>query len=402
MAIDLSSYNRFLERIAEDLDIPPSKYQQAVDRYESVGRWLEDGDYPEYQGELNIYSQGSFRLGTVVRPLVNGKEADYDIDLVCELPALKDQIKPEDVKTTVGDRLKDNAIYARLLDKEGRRCWTLNNAEQDGIGFHMDILPSVPDGNHLQDDSIAITHKEEINYSWLASNPNGYADWFYKKNRTAFLLIERFQKGEIVRKSSMIYASIDKVPNQLVRTPLQRAIQIMKRHRDHRFNNGLSDYRPISMIITTLSAHLFANESDVLSALKNIIEGIYAHKVFIENKELSDSRLIDMRLIEKLPDGTWYMGNPVNPKENFADRWHEDNHARAKAFFKWVEWLRNDLLEVINSSDIGVFEKTLVNGLGDKLVNKNIGILVAKPENAPAAVSPRRVEIVHTPKPWRV
>ncbi len=400
MAIDLSSYNCFLERIAEDLDIPPSKYQQAVDRYESVGHWLEDGEYLEYPGELKIYPQGSFRLGTVVRPLVNGKEADYDIDLVCELPALKDQTEPESVKTTVGDRLKDNATYARLLDKEGRRCWTLNYAEQDGIGFHLDILPSVPDGNHIQDDSIAITHKEEINYSWSASNPNGYADWFHKKNQFAFILNERTQKEKIVRKSSMAYASIDKVPDQLVRTPLQMAIQIMKRHRDQRFNNGLSDHRPISMIITTLSAHLFANESDVFSALKNIIDGIYAHKAFIDNKALTDSRLKNMRLIERLPDGTWYIGNPVHPEENFADRWHEDNHARAKAFFKWVGWLRNDLLEVINSSDIGVIEKTLVNGLGDKLVNKNIDILVAKPVNAPA-VSPRRVDIVHTPKPWR-
>jgi hypothetical protein len=30
-----------------------------------------------------------------------------------------------------------------MLDKEGRRCWTLNYA--DGAKFHMDILPAIPD-----------------------------------------------------------------------------------------------------------------------------------------------------------------------------------------------------------------------------------------------------------------
>ena len=40
-----------------------------------------------------------------------------------------------------------------------------------------------------------------------------------------------------------------------------------------------------------------------------------------------------MGLIRRLPDGTWYVGNPVNPAENFADRWHEDGHVRARAFF---------------------------------------------------------------------
>ena len=33
-------------------------------------------------------------------------------------------------------------------------------------------------------------------------------------------------------------ASVDDVPDQLVRTPLQRSIQIMKRHRDVMFNGG--------------------------------------------------------------------------------------------------------------------------------------------------------------------
>ena len=145
MAIDKSKYSRFLENVAEDLDIPPGKYQDAVDRYQAVGVWLEEAQYPECTDLPSIYPQGSFRLGTVVRPLRDGIEADYDIDLVCELPIAKQWTDACSVKTMVGDRLRQHHRYRKLLDREGKRCWTLKYAEQDGIGFHLDVLPSVPD-----------------------------------------------------------------------------------------------------------------------------------------------------------------------------------------------------------------------------------------------------------------
>ena len=37
MAIDAGKYSRFLENVAEAIDIAPSKYQDAVDRYQAVG-----------------------------------------------------------------------------------------------------------------------------------------------------------------------------------------------------------------------------------------------------------------------------------------------------------------------------------------------------------------------------
>ena len=68
MTIDRNSYASFLEKVAEDIDIPPGRYKEAVDRYGAVGHWLEEGQYPGCAGSPDIYPQGSFRLGTVVRP----------------------------------------------------------------------------------------------------------------------------------------------------------------------------------------------------------------------------------------------------------------------------------------------------------------------------------------------
>ena len=92
-----------LRNIAEDLDIPPGKYQEAVDRYTSVGSWLEDGDYPGTTGAPSIYVQGSFRLGTVVRPYRKGRDADYDIDLACELGSSIYESSAKAIKQMIGD-----------------------------------------------------------------------------------------------------------------------------------------------------------------------------------------------------------------------------------------------------------------------------------------------------------
>jgi hypothetical protein len=86
--------------------------------------WLEAGTYPGVQGIPYVYPQGSFRLGTVVRPIRHGLECAYDIDLVCQLNA-DAGITPAAIKLMVGQRLVDHDTYRKMLDDEGRRCWTL-------------------------------------------------------------------------------------------------------------------------------------------------------------------------------------------------------------------------------------------------------------------------------------
>lgn len=398
MTMDIKRYSAFLEQVATEIDITPGKYQDAVDRYQAVGEWLHDGRYPGCGDEPSICVQGSFRLGTVVRPIRNGIEASYDIDLVCELPLRKGETTPQSVKTIVGDRLRDHGTYKKMLEPEGRRCWTLEYAENDGVGFHMDVLPAVPEPFGLLDTAIAITHRSGAVYSWSASNPRGYGNWFDQKNAVAFLRESLEQKRAIQRRAPNIYASIDDVPNQLVRTPLQRSIQLMKRHRDLRFNHhDHIDYAPISIIPTTLAATLYANEGDIYSALFGIVQKLQAHAALVEGKHIERS-LADIGLIRRLPNGKWYIGNPANPEENFADRWHEDNHARARAFFTWIDILQKDLLDIINETKPRVIKEGLSRALGMGVVTKHLDVLVP-----PDAVidTPPRIHITSPAKPWR-
>lgn len=397
MKIKLEKYSQFLDKVAEDLDIPPGKYQDAVNRYQAVGLWLEDGDYSGCSDKPNIYPQGSFALGTVVRPIRGGVEAGYDIDLVSELPIDKNLTTPRDVKTMVGNRLQENDTYKRLLDDEGKRCWTLEYSEKDGVGFHLDVLPCVPNPSEFGDTSIALTNKKNNKYNWSASNPKGYALWFNNRNQMAFNLARTEQKRALQKRVPAIYSKVDDVPDQLVRTSLQRSVQLMKRHRDVKFNSASNnDFAPISIIITTLAAQFYQNELDTYSALRNIVTKLHSFADLIENDSM-DRGHGSYSPIKRTQDG-WYIGNPANPKENFADRWHEDNHARARAFFKWVADLNEDLLSILGETRRNVVRDHFPTVLGSVVTASVLDLIT--PVEASVTSTPK-IHISNPPKPWR-
>lgn len=412
----MDKYNKLLESLAEDLDITPAKYQEAVNRYSSVGKWLEEGYYPECYADLQIYPQGSFRLGTVVRPLKEGKETDYDIDLVCEFQKHKIDTTPKEVKHYAGNRLKDNGTYSSMLDTEGRRCWTLNYTEKDGIGFHIDVLPSIPEEKitkvnlydmevdpEIANKAIAITHKGESGiYSWKTSNPRGYAGWFDLIKMPVFNKLVSKQKELILENNLAVFAKIDDVPDQLVRTPLQRAIQILKRYRDRRFDGtpGEED-KPISMIITTLAALFYEQEEDIYSTLKNIVEKLQAHANLMKPGFLLEEKLAKRKIIFRTGDGKWNIPNPVNPGENFADRWHENNHRKAKAFFQWVSWVRDDLVSILGMFDINKITKSLMDVFGENAISKaSSKVSISAPTVLISRPSPPKIEIRNPSPPW--
>ena len=402
--------NEILRRIAESLDISPTDYERAVQSYGAVGNWLERGFEDEaYPGSLSkpeIYPQGSIRIGTVVKPLRDSEDASYDVDIICELQYFNIESSSnnaEVIKQMVGKRLKSHVTYCDKLDDEGKRCWTLEYAKDNGIGFHIDVLPCVPDPikgaeitktnqsnsdtqNEFTKTTIALTDKEDGRsppYKWRSSNPHGYAKWFQEQN-TTFAQFATHQKQEIFANTRNqtnrlpLYENVQAVPDQLVRTPLQRAIQILKRHRDIRFSNqrqgdfiGNPKFKPVSIIITTLAARLYEDEGDVLSALINIVTKLSYHSALVENRYAQlDESVAQRELIRRKSDGTWEIQNPVNPSENFSDRWHEDNHARAKAFFVWMASVKSDIQDAVKEYKSHELKKLLGDRFGERSLNE--------------------------------
>lgn len=319
---------------AEWLDITPELYREAVSKYEEICRWLHDPPSGLAVFQPDLYPQGSFRLGTVIRPVLH--EDEYDIDLVCLLVIDRETVTKAQLKQLAGDRLKAHNEYRKLL-AEGKRCWTLNFPGK----FHMDILPAIPDPDR-PGDYLLITDKGL--FRWQSSAPKPFSDWFYRRMQPVLMAAKRAY-------AMQVRASIDDVPDWQVKTPLQRAIQILKRHRDLYFRDD-DDNCPASIIITTLAARAYGNEPDVFSALEAIVAGMASH-------------------IDRDDNGDYVILNPVNDEENFADRW-KGKPNRPRRFFEWLKVVIDDLAELESSVGMDHIAQRLEPVLGKRLVKSAV------------------------------
>src|SRR4051794_12870143 len=313
--------DRLVGEAIASLDIPDTVFERAVTRYEAAAAWLRHRWIMSgVSGE--IYPQGSFRLGTVVRPI--HADGEYDMDLVCRRDLRKESITQALLKGEVG---RDLGLYVAsgpegspTLD-EGKRCWTLDYPAEP---FHMDFLPSIPDLD-APPDSLLITDRELR--LWQHSNPVGFSQWFY-----AVMAHELRESRVILAKQMQV--DVEEVPEWKVKTTLQRAVQALKRHRDLYFAER--DHCPASIIITTLAGRAYRGGGD----LYEVIVAISA--------EMAD--YVDLR------DGVLWVENPVQPKENFADRWRAEPK-RAEAFFEWIEAAHADVASI--GDDTGGADRAL-------------------------------------------
>ena len=298
-----------LEGAAEALDIPRTLHKAAVGEYQRVGDWLSayaDGGKEGWR----VYPQGSFRLGTVVRP--TGSD-EYDLDAVCVRSIPKQSTTQELLKREVGQVLA-HYVHSRRGAPDGpnafeerKRCWTLGYR----VAFHIDVLPAIPNTD-TPPNGILLTDTKLR--AWQHSDPIAYADWFRAQMRKEFLA-----KRMVLAEAERIPP--ENVPEAAVKTTLQRVVQVLKVHRNHFFAPNL-DLRPASILLTTLAAHVYDGERDLLRAVRETVEqmpGRVAHE-----------------------HGRWLVANPVEPRENFADKWNEQPE-RAQLFFEWLEQLGEDL-----------------------------------------------------------
>lgn len=366
-------FSDILEELGKTLDISEPQYEAAVNSYVEVGKWLanEDSSLAPYFPE--ILPQGSFMLGTMVKP-INDKD-DLDIDLVCQLKGKNIRWTQKDLKDKVGERLKAHDTYKNMLDDEGRRCWTLFYKET--TNYHMDILPSIVDNGYrlilekafsdkeLKDVDklgIRITDKQSDDYEtetnhleWMKSNPFGYSRWFIQQATLDFT------------KAFSINESISLVPKyKKEKLPLQRVVQILKRHRDMMFNGD--EDKPISIIITTLAAKAYNKETDIITALCNVVNDMENH--------------IEVRYSKKYEKEIKWISNPVNDEENFADKW-PDEPKRQINFYKWLEAVQRDLNNILTQSGKGLhlINESMVNPFGKDVITKtfsNYGELIRK------------------------
>jgi hypothetical protein len=212
--------DRHLTRICTLSELTPTEFRNAEEKYRAVGRWLAAPGSLLATFDPDVYPQGSMLIGTTVRPY---GRSEYDLDLVCQLHWCAHQ-PPLTIYDWVHGRMAANETYKAILEKL-KRCLRLNYASS----FHLDILPACPNDQIGNGSVIVPDRRLEC---WKDSNPKGFAEWF----------LTQCQIRDSVAEADRVFkGSVEPLPSPVpseYKYPLQRIVQLMKRHRDIFFYGG--------------------------------------------------------------------------------------------------------------------------------------------------------------------
>jgi hypothetical protein len=269
-----------LDRICVKLQISPTQYKAAEDHYSAIGKWLGASGSSFEALKPEIYSQGSIRIGTTVKP--RGRN-EFDLDLVCQFLIDPRQV-PDPVArlNAVETRLRQNDQYKNILERKNR-CIRVKYAN----AFHLDILPACPDPSKSNG---CIVVPDRALKGWTPSNPIGYADWFEGRARS----YKEMREGRLEPLPD--HETVDE------KAPLKCMVQLIKRWRDIAYASNM-DEAPISIVLTTLAGQYYARESSLGEGLSGILR----------------------RIVENLPapGDVLVVRNPANSSEVLSEKWNQ-------------------------------------------------------------------------------
>lgn len=300
-----------LADIAIRVQLTPTQYSLAEQRYTTVQQWIERSGSPLEDRVLQFYTQGSMAIGATVASRLQYDE--HDIDLIAELDI------PANTEPCAVLDLLEEAIRgepgSRYYDKVGRHSRCIQ-VRYDGM--HLDITPMVrlP---HLNERCGNIYHapstRPSVEDRWLVANPWGFARWFIASTpadrQFALAFAERAQgfEGMIM----LAEAEVEPVPPQ---TPVHEksmaaiALQLLKRFRNVQYDQREGRCPPSVMLSYFVAKN--ANKTQTLSQ-ELLHQARMLKHVFEEHQRAG--RLIEVR-------------NPTCQEDVFSDRWPADLQAQ--------------------------------------------------------------------------
>jgi len=353
-----------LDEIGEDLDLTETQFDRARQSYGAVGDWISESADPLLVS-TQVYLQGSSALGTAVKPI--GRR-EFDVDLICFCAGVASGVAPAILKEAVGNRLKEHATYARIIEeKKGR--WRLNY-EGD---FHLDLSPTI--ANRFCSNRGELVPDRSLQ-TWHPTNPRAYRTLF--DERAAL-------KPTFVRKQSAWQrdeTTVEPFPfREAAKGILRRTVQLLKRHRDIFYENSKKEIAPISVIITTLAMrayeycvrrHVFEDELDVL------VETIRMMPHFIDHPTLDGQR-------------GYAVWNETTDGENFADNWNKDNR-RVQAFNVWHGQALSDfeaLRDVVGQDRLSLnMERSFGSRVTNRVLGSHVGAVSVGRRSGALSVAP--------------
>ena len=388
--------NDILKAIAS-LDITPSMYKNADEKYHALADYLSR----HTDITLNMYAQGSFAFGTVVRPFMNDADGAYDLDFICEADYEKGDLSAEELRSYIEEAISVGELYGGKLEVSDQ-CLTIHYAEEGGASFSIDIVPAAHESEStiarlkaksartdLLDTAIAIPMKDNGNYSWITNNPKGFAEWFREINEP-YKMYARTEFRKSLFESTKFYDTVEDIPEGMERSSVQRVIQILKRHRDLYYNK-FPELKPISAIINVIVTDVASSlnpSTDIFTLLEYVLNEMNESSKFYDDR-IKGEILLENRVVAR-KNGGWYIANPANPEDNLADAWNKTDEI-AKKFFKWISVAREDFINSMEKPD-HEFKAIAESALGQDAIKSAWGEKYDAHKATPISVPS---------KPWR-
>lgn len=353
--MDKKQIKQVQDAILEAISLPDTAKTKAKERFEDIGKWLTRDESCVAIYTPALLNQGSFRLGTTIRP-VSGDD-DFDLDVSCKFQSgiTRETITQEKLRQLLHKEIRAYATARGIKHNvtEKHRCCRLEY--QDNMSFHIDLVPCIPahhewdviklpyyqadlqiwvgDKESAKYHEVYITDDRSQNYStisedWILSNPEGLAMWFEAQS------MPRYTEDVTIAANMANFVEAQK-------SILQAAVKLLKRHRDKWCED--SELRPISVIISTLSAHAYNGELNLQDAILGILERMPSY------------------ISEQKP----YVPNPVNADEDFGERWEEKPELK-RTFKQWILSALRDFRLLYSCSSKEELEKILKDTLAIK------------------------------------
>ena len=295
--------DRLLAQIAIELQLPPSLFDEAGDRYGAVRRRLEGTT--AFEGLIeHFYPQGSMAIDATIS--IRGTDDEYDLDIIAQLGGPFREMTPLDVLVKLEKALADYPVKAITRQT---RCVTLHYADK----MHLDITPAVRAYGTIDRESF-IMHakgpKPTGDDRLVDMNAYGFASWYHQRTPMERRLAKSFDRHWRGMDGLMAAdeADVDDVPNQThfsVKNTATLALQLLKRFRNIRYANY--DGRIPPSVVLSYYAGLAARPDMRLSdMLIRIAQWIV--------RDIEAASMLGKRL---------RVENPMCPKDVFTDRWPE-------------------------------------------------------------------------------
>jgi hypothetical protein len=206
--------------------------------------------------------------------------------------------------------------------------------KDEKLPCHLDVTPAERKPCNANDDgSGRLQVPDRPTANWSPSNPKDFADWFEDiANLQMTVLIPEGYRRLIIAKRG----ETEPLPTHeeiVAPNGLRVGVRLMKRHRDvYALRTGRTKSKPISVLVTTLAAKAYervaqTNLGRALTPLQ-ILEQVAA-----EMPNCFDA---------PRQGGQYRLQNPMDPEENFAEKWNEDP-SLPRTFSAWQRELVSTL-----------------------------------------------------------